>query len=268
MAGLGAYAYHELGWRRAVTVGDDFIAGYVATAGFAAEFCALGGKIVERIWAPLGTTDFSRYVAKAPRRGVDGYLMADVGPATQAFLEARPELRAAPGKRMVGTVFLWSLVDAGLPLGDVVAAEPLGAEPRSSPFLTDFRRVFPDLAPYAWDIWSVYFYVPMEAALRALEQVDGDLSDGQRAFRAALAKVALDAPNGRISLDERRQVVGPSYLVNYRKPASGGPPVVHTVRKTDGVEQTYNGYFSPDDPPLGRDTIRCRKADPPAWARK
>ena len=44
MAGLGDYAYNELGWRRVVTIGDDYDFPYTQIAGFVAEFCSLGGE--------------------------------------------------------------------------------------------------------------------------------------------------------------------------------------------------------------------------------
>ena len=55
-AGEGGYAYHDLGWRRAVTITDEHDTfNWSETAGFLAEFCSLGGKIVKRIGVPSGT---------------------------------------------------------------------------------------------------------------------------------------------------------------------------------------------------------------------
>ena len=51
-AGLGAYAYHVLGWRTAALIGTDDIA-WPQAAGFVAEFCALGGRVVDRRWFTL-----------------------------------------------------------------------------------------------------------------------------------------------------------------------------------------------------------------------
>ena len=45
-AGLGAYAYHQLGWRRAAVVAGDENPGWGGAAAFTAEFCALGGQVV------------------------------------------------------------------------------------------------------------------------------------------------------------------------------------------------------------------------------
>ena len=59
VAGLGAYAYHELGWRRAALVVDDTAGGWSNADAFTAEFCSLGGTIEQRLpglfWAPDGS---------------------------------------------------------------------------------------------------------------------------------------------------------------------------------------------------------------------
>ncbi len=103
----------------------------------------------------------------------------------------------------------------------------------------------------------------MEATLRALEAVEGDLSDGQRAFQAALARTALDAPNGHIRLDENRQAIAPNYLQKVTKTAMGLTMRTHAT--LPDVEQSFNGYFDSSEP-LRRDALECRKGDPPAWA--
>ena len=59
------------GWRcTAVTIGnaDDF--DWAQVAGFDAEFCALGGKIVKRIWLPQRETNFSGLVAEQDDTGL------------------------------------------------------------------------------------------------------------------------------------------------------------------------------------------------------
>ena len=76
MAGLGSYAYHALGWRRAVTVSytpDAF--SWAQAAAFDAEFCSLGGTIAKRIWYPASPTDYSTVVAQVPSHGVDGVVL-------------------------------------------------------------------------------------------------------------------------------------------------------------------------------------------------
>ena len=76
IAGLGAYAYHVLGWRKVVTLGEDDPSGWPVVGGFVAEFCALGGNVVKRLWAG-GVNDWRPVLAQIPRAGVDGVLYAN-----------------------------------------------------------------------------------------------------------------------------------------------------------------------------------------------
>ena len=50
-AGLGDYAYNELGWKTAAIIGDDYSFPYTSLAGFVAEYCSIGGNVTKRIWA-------------------------------------------------------------------------------------------------------------------------------------------------------------------------------------------------------------------------
>ena len=81
MSGLGDYAYNKLGWRKVVTIADDYGFPYSQVAGFLAEFCALGGTIEKKVWPPLGTTDYSSYASQIPTSGIDGFFMAIGGSA-------------------------------------------------------------------------------------------------------------------------------------------------------------------------------------------
>jgi YVTN family beta-propeller protein len=101
MAGVGAYAYHELGWRTAATVtnADDF--DWAQTAAFVAEFCSLGGKIAKRIWLPQGAKDFSGIVDQVPPT-VDGLLVEAQGTGPLLTLaRGVPWLKGNLGRKVV-----------------------------------------------------------------------------------------------------------------------------------------------------------------------
>jgi Periplasmic binding protein len=70
-AGLGNYAYRELGWRTAAIVASDWSPVWPRVAGFAAEFCALGGRILDPMWRPGGAPIGAEVAASVPR-DVDG----------------------------------------------------------------------------------------------------------------------------------------------------------------------------------------------------
>lgn len=49
----------------------------------------------------------------------------------------------------------------------------------------------------------------------------GDLSDGNKKFRAALATLVLDSPVGPIRLDANRQAIAPNFVTEVTKVADG-----------------------------------------------
>lgn len=266
-AGLGEYVYEQLDWRRVVTVGEQRSTSYTWTAGFVAEFCALGGTISKQIWVPLGARDLSRYAAQIPPSGVDGFFFSALPPTIPAFIEQVPQLEGNLAQRATGSL-LFAQEALGKRLTGVVLSAPDDLDsPSAHAFRSEFGKAFPDLAA-SWPFFPVLYYGSMQAVLKALEAVDGDLSEGQRRFQAALSKVELDVPTmGHIRLDERRQAIGPNYLYQYQQDKNGAL-IFKTIRKIENVEQTFNGYFKPGDPPPGKDTIKCKHGNPPPWTRR
>jgi branched-chain amino acid transport system substrate-binding protein len=82
----------------------------------------------------------------------------------------------------------------------------------------------------------VNYYDETEATLQALDKVNGDLSDGQKKFRDALASLVLDAPNGQMKLDENHQAIGTSFVTEVIK-ESDGSLVNKVVKVVPNVDQ-------------------------------
>jgi ABC-type branched-subunit amino acid transport system substrate-binding protein len=136
-AGLGSYAYHRLGWRRAVTIAYPDPLGWGWAAGPVAEFCSLGGEIVDRVWLYDPPEKLPERLAQIPTEGIDGYFVMTNGPEAGAFLEqlARSEpdfgrkvvssaaaatgldraVIARLGKRLVAIVLAWDVPGPGFP---------------------------------------------------------------------------------------------------------------------------------------------------------
>jgi DNA-binding beta-propeller fold protein YncE/ABC-type branched-subunit amino acid transport system substrate-binding protein len=274
MAGLGAYAYRELGWRRAVTIADDQSFDYTQVAGFVAEFCALGGT-VEQVWVPGTQQTSPSYYAGLPH-DVDGYVAAGFILNVLGFVNAVPRLRGNLAEEVVGGILSSNLEGIGTQADRFVGVVygmsvpgitgPRTAEQRAwEAYVREYVATFPAYEGLATSVFPIAHTNSMEAVLRALETVEGDLSDDQTRFQAALARTELDAPNGPIRLDGTRQAVAPNYLQQVTKTNAG--LTMRTEQTLARVEQTFNGYFD-SAAPLGRDTIECRKTNPPAWARR
>lgn len=275
-AGLGTYAYRELGWRRVVTIAAADVLSWGQQAGFVSEFCSLGGDIVERVWLDGLPEDVPARLADVGTEGIDGFYLAADSYGAGVFLERYAKSEPDLARRVIATGGSLGLEpEVAARLGDrlvgVAGAESIpfaSPTPALTAYAAEYERAFPNLAPSA-SATAHYFDLPfhngMEAVLRALEEVDGDLSDGQRRFRAALAKVELEAPNGRIRLDADRQAVVPVYLHQVSGNDQGALSY-RPLRTIEDVDATFGGLFAPGDPRPDRQQPRCQPGDPPPWA--
>jgi branched-chain amino acid transport system substrate-binding protein len=270
-AGLGDYAYNELGWRSVVTIGDDYDFPYSQIAGFVAEFCSIGGKVTKRLWPPLGEEDYSSYITQIPE-DVDGFFMGVGGTGTVAFVKQYGQLRGNLSDRIMGGIFMTDPVIlkelGGQVVGVVTAGMTSGdsQEPAYLEYTQAIEAAYPDLAGTGSSVFFYGYYTAIEAIAQALEQVDGDLSDDHAAFREALAGLTLDAPLGPIKLDENRQAIMDNFLQQIVADNTGdGVPDVKTLKRIPEVDQTFAGAFSPDTPSPDRTNPECKTGTPPPW---
>jgi branched-chain amino acid transport system substrate-binding protein len=268
-AGLGSYAYRSLGWRTAAVVSDDIATTWDRVAGFVAEFCALGGRVVSRTWLPSGPPIPAALARKIP--AADGVALVIGNPFIDwsAFVRVYAHRHAPAARHLVfgpETVILRERRAAAARLAPgVVAADFAPYASRNRVWLRlqrGFARRFPGLpaltSPAEFPL-GIASYDAMEATLEALEFGRG------RQLRAALASLELQTPTGPIRLDKRRQAVAPNYLTRIDRRA-GGRPVARVVRTVSGVEETFNGYFTPSTAPPSHTSPECRRAAPPRWA--
>ena len=117
-------------------------------------------------------------------------------------------------------------------------------------------------------VFTYGYYTGMVGLIKGLEAVKGDVSD-QGKLQEALATTTLsgdEAPWGDVKLDDNRQAISDIYVKKIVKDATGdGVPDVKTFRKVPGVDQTFNGVFTPDTPAPDRTNPKCKKGDAPPW---
>jgi branched-chain amino acid transport system substrate-binding protein len=82
----------------------------------------------------------------------------------------------------------------------------------------------------------------MKAALLALDQVGGDVSDGGKKLREALSKLSFDTPTGKVSLDKNRNAVADIFLTEVTEGSDGNllnklVKVVPQVNQTLGIPE-------------------------------
>ena len=268
VAGLGSYAYRELGWRRAAVVADPFV-GWQEEAAFVAEFCALGGNVTARFYTPtdLGDPKVARALRSAD--GVAALLWGGYFTGSD-FLPALARTVGSPETRLVAGTYVLEDSNTLVPIAHQPAGvvggssiPPADETPAMRRHRAAFSKAFPGLPPsYAETPLLLAFHDAMEGLLRGLDASEGDLSDGRRRLREELARVRFDLPSSPVHLDRNRQAVRNTYLKRIGR--GGGKRVFRLVRVVPEVEQTFGGLLS-DAPAPGPGSQPCRKATPPPW---
>ncbi len=254
VAGLGEYAYRELGWRDAAVVLANWDAGWGARDAFVAEFCALGGRVRSQYAPSLVFDPRGRDIARVPRDvdGVAVFAPGFFGPA--GFLRRLARREGDPARRIV--LGPWLTDDPALlretrgALRGAVGSSNVDPE-RLRAYLRAFARAFPGVQPdVAAGVQVSGFRDAVEAALRGLERADGDVAR----LPGALARLEVDLIGGRVHLDANRQAVVSTPLVRI---AGTGRGEHEPLRRSTGVDQSLGGLLAPSAVPSDR-PWRCR----------
>ncbi|MDJ0934047.1 MAG: ABC transporter substrate-binding protein [Kiloniellales bacterium] len=244
MAGLGEYVYKEKGYRSIAVLAEDYSFPYTQVFGFLEPFCRLGGKapVDARFWVPIGNKDYSSVIAALPD-DVDAIFVALGGADAVNFLtqyeQAGGELPLVGGSITVDQSVLGSKgrtrsfvigTPSGGPISDTWDNDGWKA------FVAAYKKQFPDGFPSP-SLFAHAYYINTKAALLALDEVGGDLSDGGKKYRAALSKLSFDTPTGKVSLDERRQAIADIFLTEVTEGPDGNL-LNKTIKVIPQVTQT------------------------------
>jgi branched-chain amino acid transport system substrate-binding protein len=265
-SGLGSYVVNEKGWKRVATIAADYSFGYTNFLGFAVDFCRAGGTIVERFWVPLGSSDFGGVIAALPE-DVDAIYLGVGGTDAINFLnqyqQAGADTNLIGGTIMADQTVLTSKGRAkdaliGTPTSGALAQD--NPDPAWQAYVKSYQDAFPEGERFpSPSLFGVGYYVATLAAIDALNEIDGDLSDGQAKFRAALADDPVETPLGPVSLNENRQATGTVFINEVQDDGAGGLKNV-MVSKVENVNQTL-GMTSEEFRAMGlpsRDTPDCK----------
>ncbi len=273
-AGIGELAYKKLGWRNAAIIMDDYSFGWTSAAGMIADFCAVGGNIVKRVFPPLNTTDYSSWVRQLPPPNqVNGYFSAVGGTGTSAMLKA---FEQAYGK-LNPSQWIGNLFFGFLGADKVVAPKLVGSyvggfgnmpgvhNAKVDAYRAYMKKMYPKLP--ADDGFVYNYYMAAKALIQGLQKSGGAVG---AKLQASLPR-SIDGPfqisnGGKVKLDSRRQAIQDQYQLQLVKNADGSvsPQVVAYV---PAVDQSFGGLFKPTSPPPGRTQPPCTKVKTP-WQGK
>ncbi len=225
VAGVGRYAYNVLGYRKVVTVGEAYFYPYAQVGGFMLEYCRLGGKVLQKYWIPLGTSDFRSVIAAIPDEA-DAVFVALGGTDAVAFLRQYEE--SGNPKPLIGGGIttdqsVLSEGEAAEYLVGMVGGGPTAddnPDPLWSQFVTAYQSTFTERFNFP-SSFALQYYLNAKAGLAALESIGGDLSHGQAKFKEALSSLKLKGPCGLVTLDQHHGAVGTSFVTVVKKDSSG-----------------------------------------------
>jgi branched-chain amino acid transport system substrate-binding protein len=210
MQPMGHYAATELKLKRVVTVVEDFAFGYEQIGGFQAAFQKDGGCVVNKLWPPLVTPDYTPYVAQ----------IADCDGVCQGFAGSNP-LRFMKAYASAGLKYPVVTGETG---GDDALLKSFGDEaiglvsctPYTLDLDTDGNTRFVQGMLKNYDTvpgqYAAILYVNCQVVDAALKALNGDASDKDK-FMAALKAVSLtDTPRGPIKYDHLNNVIGSFFV--------------------------------------------------------
>jgi branched-chain amino acid transport system substrate-binding protein len=232
----------EKGWKRVATLCADYAFGYENCGGFTNAFSDRGGEVVQQLYAPLGTTDYSSYLAQIDPGSVDGVFATVVGADSPRFIKSWSDLGLKGKVPLIAneTTFEQSTlrgISGDTPLG----LESFGhyAEGRTSPGTRDFVDAYQKAYGERPSYYACATYTAAQWLTEALEQLNGDISDTEQ-FIDTLNSVELDdSCLGPMRLDKYGGTVQDMYLRKVVRSSDGG--LVNEVTKTyPDISQFWN----------------------------
>jgi branched-chain amino acid transport system substrate-binding protein len=263
MAGLGGYAFNTKGYKRVVTIGEDYSYPYTQVEGFMIEFCGAGGHVVDKFWVPIGNKDFSSIVAKIPDN-IDAIYVALGGADAVNFLSQYEQ--AGGSKPMIGgsiTVDQSVLSAKGKRRDYLIGTPSAGplADDWDNPKWKAFVAAYKKSDTKAFNSPTLFahgYYIEATALMQALDTIKGDLSDGQKKLRETLASEVVDTPTGKVHLDHNRNAIADQFLTEVSLASDGHlynkvVKVIPQVNQTLGVPEAE---FKKNGPP-SRENPSC-----------
>jgi branched-chain amino acid transport system substrate-binding protein len=218
----GQWAYDQ-GHRRAVTICPDYAFGWESCGGFVSAFVEAGGSITKQVWHPLGTQDFSTYVAQARQANPDVVFVGSAGgPDAILLYKAWTGFGLKDKIPLIGNccfadqVFLREVGAEALDLQSFT----YWVEGRDSPVVQNFVKAYEQQHKEIPSLYAAGAYTMAQVVAEALKKTGGKIEG--KAFIDAARQVSLsDSLYGALTFDDTNNVVGPVYLTQVARREDG-----------------------------------------------
>jgi len=252
----------DQGYKTAVTIGADYAFGYEVIGGFQKAFEACGGKVVQKIWPPIGTKDFGPYIP-AINRDADIIFTLMVGPMSLQF--PKQLVRAGIKKPVLGGGTSYD--EFVLPfMGDEVIGHVSALQysaaietPANEAFVKKYREKYGKVPSY----YSETTYTTAQMIDEVIKK-NGGKFPGAEEFVKQLTALNVNAIRGKVSFDKYRNPVQDIYIKKVTKKKMFGYPkeeLWNVIVKTYPQVSQF-GQFNPEEflkqPVYSRDFPPCK----------
>jgi len=259
MQPMGHYAATDLKFKRAFCLVEDFAFGYEQMGGFQAAFQKDGGCVVNKLWPPLVTPDYTPYIAQIG--GCDVVCQGFAGSNPLRFMKQY----ASAGLKYPVVTGLTGSDDALLKSYGDEALGLVGASPYSIDYESDAnKRFIADMLKNYNAVPGFYaagLYVSTAVVDAGLTAIGGNSSDKDKLMAALRAVSLSDTPRGPMKFDHLNNVIGNIYIRRCgREGAKYGLKLWNKIIKTyENVSQFWtwpekeflaHPVYSRDYPPL------------------
>lgn len=227
---FGEYAYNELGLRKIVTIGFDYAFGWEVVGGFQKTFEDAGGKVVQKIWVPVGNRDYAPFLPQVDK-DADAVFALLFGAGALQFVKQYEEFGLKKKYMLLGggtttdEHVLPSMGDEAIGIITALHYSAAIDTPVNKAFVKPYREFAGKSASY----YSEALYTGGRWAIEAMKSIDGNVED-RAALLAALQKQQLsDVPRGPLKIDSYGNPVQNVYI---RKVERVGGELQNTVVKT------------------------------------
>jgi branched-chain amino acid transport system substrate-binding protein len=200
---LGQWAC-EQGYKKIVTIAADYAFGYESVGGFQKAFEDCGGKVIQKIWPPLGTKDFGPYIPSI-KADADAVYTLMVGPMSLQFPK---QFRASGNKKPIvagGTSYDEFILPfmGNEVIGDVSSLMYSAAIPtkKNEEFVKAYRKKYGKVPSY----YSEGNYTTAQIIDEAMKKAGGKYP-GAENFVAIMSGLKIDAVRGPVSFEDRNPV--------------------------------------------------------------
>ena len=256
---FGEWVAKNLKYKKIVTMGFDYAFGWETVGGFQRTFEEQGGQIIQKIWTPLSTADFSPFIAQV-KPDADAVFAVFFGRGSLQFVKQYAESGLTAKVPLIGNGTLTD--ESVLPqMGD----EALGvytalhySAALDNPANKKYAKAFEAKAGKVPSYYAETCYTNMRWIVEAIRAINGKVED-REAFLAALKKVELkDFPRGPVVIDKWGNPIQNIYV---RKVERAGGQLQNSVIFTyPAVSQFWK--YNPDEflkmPLYTRDYPPCK----------